>query len=369
MKKKIFFIAPSLAGGLGRIIVYLLRYLDRSKFELSVVVLDSRNDYKELVPSDVKIIFLDKKGRFDFFRLILSLSRIIKIENPFTIFAFSTYINYLSVLAKMLSISKIPLFLSERNNLLISLKNERFTFIKKIIIRNLYPKANAIIAPSEGVKRDLIVNFGIKEKKCKLIYNGTDLDNIKILSMEPVDHPWFKENIPVIVACGRLSKQKNYPMLLKSIEIIKEKQSARLLILGDGEERSKLESLVRKFGIRDKIDFLGFQKTPFKFIAKATLFVLTSLWEGFPNVLVEAMACGVPVISTNCPSGADEIITNGINGMIIPVNNEKALSEAIMRLLKNNSLRKRLAEEGRKRAEDFRIEKMVAEYEQIIESL
>jgi len=297
------------------------------------------------------------------------LSRIIKKETPFAICAFLTYTNYSSILAKMISGNKTPLLLSERNNLSINLKNERLTFIKKILIRNLYPKANAIIALSEGVKRDLIVNFRINEEKCNVIYNGIDLDNIEILSMEPVDHPWFNENIPVIIACGRLTKQKNYPMLLKAMGIIKKKQPVRLLILGDGEERSKLESLTSEFGVRDSIDFLGFQKNPFKFMAKATLFVLPSSWEGFGNVLIEAMACGVPIISTNCPYGPDEIITDGINGILIPVNDEKALSEAIMRLFKNNSLRKRLAEEGRKRAEDFRIEKMVAEYERLFKSL
>lgn len=369
MKKKILFVIGSLAGGVGRVIIYLLRYLDRSRFELCLIVLDSKNDYKELVPGDVKVISLDKKGRFDFFRLILSFSRIIKKEKPFAIIAFSTYINYLSVLAKMLSRSKIPLFLSERNNLLISLKNDRFMFIKKIIIRNLYPKSNAIIALSDGIRKDLIANFSINKENCNVIYNGTDLDNIQILSKEPVNHPWFNENIPVIIACGRLTKQKNYPMLLKAMKIIKKNQSAQLLILGEGEERSKLELLAREFGILDSVDFLGFQKNPFKFMSKSTLFVLSSLWEGFGNVIVEAMACGVPIISTNCPSGPDEIITDGINGILIPVNDEKALSEAIMRLLKNNSLRKRLAEEGRKRANDFRIEKMVAEYERVFERL
>ena len=200
-----------------------------------------------------------------------------------------------------------------------------------------------------------------------VIYNSIDIVKITTLLNNEVEHTCFNENIPLITVCGRLTSSKNYPLLLKSFAIIQREIKARLLILGEGEKRKSLEDLVDKLGIQDKVMFLGFQKNPFKYIAKSNIFVLSSSWEGFSIVIVEAMACGVPVISTRCPSGPDEIITDEVNGLLVPVANVDAMAQAILRLLKDESLSNRLAEAGKKRAKDFKVEKMVAEYERLFE--
>ena len=369
-RKKILFVIPSLAGGgAERLLVLLAKYLDRNRFRLVFVVFNTENAHQPDWSSDAPVICLNKKNRFDFFYLIWSFSRIIKQEEPSLIFSFLTYTNYLTVLARDLANSRIPLFLSEHSNLKWSLKNQKFKGIKKILIRSLYPKATGIISVSKGVKENLITGYKVPENKCFVIYNMVDIERIRKVANEEISHPWFKENIPIIIACGRLTAPKNYPLLLEAMSLILKKNNARLLILGEGEERSRLEKYARELGISRNIAFLGFRTNPFKYISRAKVFVLSSLWEGFGDVIIEAMACGVPVISTRCPSGPDEIITNGINGLLVPVGDVDALAEAILRLLKDEVLRRRLAEAGRRRAEDFRVEKMVVEYERVFEKV
>lgn len=368
-KKKILFVIPSLAGGgAERVLVLLLKHLNRSRFKPLLVVFNSKKAYKEESIKDIPIICLKKGNRFDFFRLVWELSRLIRRERPALILSFLTYTNYLTILAHGLANLRIPLFLNERNNLTSSLKNEKFSMIKKFLVPRLYPKSTGIISLSGGVREDLIANYKIPKEKCFVIYNGIDIKQIKELASEEVNNPWFKEYIPVIISCGRLTPQKNHPLLIEAMSLIlKNDINVRLLILGEGEKRFKLEKLAKDLGISRNLMFLGFQSNPFKYISRATVFVLSSLWEGFGNVIIEAMACGVPVVSTRCPSGPDEIITDGVNGLLVRTGDVNALAKAILRLLKDESLRRRLVEAGIKRAEDFRIKKMVSEYERCFE--
>jgi len=234
-----------------------------------------------------------------------------------------------------------------------------------MIVRHLYPHADRIIAIAKGVKRDLLDFLSLHSEKVSVVYNAIDIAAIDRLKREEVSHPWFQDDIPVLLACGRLAFPKNYPLLLKAFTKVQRYIKAKLLILGEGEEKGSLENLVRELRIKDNVIFLGFQRNPYKFMAKSHVFILSSSREGFPNVLIEAMACGLPVISTRCPSGPDEIITNEVNGMLVPVGNVDALATAIIRLLKDDQLRRRLSEAGRRRAQDFRAEKMMAEYERV----
>ena len=368
-KNKILFVIPSLGGGgAEKVLVLLLKHLDRNRFKPLLVVFDSEKAYDKGFYRDVPIICLNKKNRFDFFHLVWKLSRVIRKERPSLILSFLTYTNYLTILARSLANSRIPLFLSAHINLTSSLSNAKIAKIKEILVRRLYHRSTGVISVSKGVREDLVANYKIPEEKCLVIYNCIDIELIKGLVNEKVNLPWFKEDIPIVISCGRLTTQKNYPLLLEAMSLIlKNDISVRLLILGKGEERFKLEKLVKDLGISRNVMFLGFQSNPFKYISRATVFVLSSLWEGFPVVLMEAMACGAPVVSTRCSSGPDEIINDGVNGLLVPSEDVNALAEVILRLLKDGSLRSRLAEAGMKRVEDFRIEKMVSEYERCFE--
>jgi glycosyltransferase involved in cell wall biosynthesis len=301
----------------------------------------------------------------DFFPLVVRLAKVIASERPFLIISFLTYTNYLTLFSRLLSRKHIPVIVSERNTLSISLKNDKLYSIKSIIIKKLYPHAARIITVSKGAKKDLSNFLSLHAEKVSVIHNATDNIAIERLKREDIDHPWFQGDIPVLMACGRLAFLKNYPLLFKAFAKVQQYVKAKLLVLGEGEEKCSLENLVRELGIQDNVIFLGFQRNPYKFMVKARLFILSSSWEGFPNVLIEAMACGVPVISTRCPSGPDEIITNGVNGLLVPVGDVDALATVIKRLLRDDTLRRRLSKAGRRRAQEFRVERMIAEYEKV----
>jgi glycosyltransferase involved in cell wall biosynthesis len=171
----------------------------------------------------------------------------------------------------------------------------------------------------------------------------------------------------VVVAFGRLISRKGFDDLLKAFRIVRDKMKSRLIIIGDGEEHNNLQNLSYSLSLEDDVTLTGYLDNPYEILSSADVFVLSSRWEGFGNVIIEAMACGVPVISTDCPYGPNEIITHGVNGLLVPVGDVQAMAEAIVTLLRDRALRTSLAEAGRKRAQDFSVDKMVAEYEKVFE--
>jgi len=276
--------------------------------------------------------------------------------------------------------------------------------LNKLLVRILYPKADLIIAISHGVKHSLI-NLGIEKEKIKVIYNPYPIDEIRELAKKPLGsyEEIFKH--PVLITAGRLTKPKGQWYLLRVFKALKEKhKDLKLVILGEGELKNYLVGLSKELGLktyvwdRDRLSesfdvyFLGFQKNPFKFIARSKLFVFPSLWEGFPNALVEAMACGVPVISSDCRSGPREILEPNTDfnyqtqkpefaeyGVLMPVFEVKYKSanerleereimwvETIDKLLEDENLRKNYSEKAKQRAENFRIEKIVQEWKEVL---
>lgn len=366
LPKKILFVLPSFEGaGAQRVVNLILRHLSRDKFIPSLVLFHDTIDYA--IPEDVRIIKLDKKSTFDLPKMVWRLSKAINEEKPHVVLSFLTYANLVSILATKMAGHRTNLILSEHTNVSRSLENRRLADLKKIFLKTLYPHSNLVICVSQGVAKCLRKDFNLSEKQVRVIYNSIEIGKIKSMIDEPVSHPWFSnKGIPLIISVGRLTTQKGYPCLLRAFSVVRKSISCRLVILGEGEERKELENLAKESDITQDTLFLGFQKNPFKFMARSDVFALSSLWEGFANVIIEAMVCGVPVLATRCSYGPDEIITDGTNGLLIPPGNKKAMSEAILKLLGDDLGRKRLVEAGYRRAEDFRVEKMVAEYERVL---
>jgi glycosyltransferase involved in cell wall biosynthesis len=367
--RKILFIIPSLnGGGAERILLNIIKLLDREKFTPYLVILENKGEYLDQVPEDTPIYYLNERSKGFIWLIVLSLAyKIYPRIKPDIIVSFIDYANLGSIIARILYVKGVPIVISQHNFTSLSLKNKRLKNILPLLFRVIYPMANKIIAVSKAMAADLTSNFGIARKNMQVIYNSLDLRHIKQLAKESTSSV-AKEAIPTIVSCGRLTKQKNYPFLLRSFAKVVRQVDAKLLILGQGEEKASLEQLSFDLGIRNKVEFLGFKKNPFVYMANADIFVLSSDWEGLPMVILEAMACGVPVISTRCPSGPDEIITDGVNGLLVPTGDVEAMAEAIIKLLKDKPLRQRLAEGGKKRAEDFNAERMVIEYQNVFES-
>ena len=371
-RKKILFVMISLGGGgAERVSLNILKYINREKFIPSLVLFEKKGVYLDQIPEDVAVYDLKKRSRFDFFKLIFRLAyRIYPKVKPDIVVSFLSYANFISIFSRVFSFSIKPsIVVSEHSSTSISLRLNRLKRINMLLLKNIYPLTDKIIVVSKGIKKDLIQNFNISDKKIKLIYNAINLPEIEKLSKESVTTELFNDDIPIVIACGRLTYEKNFPLLLNSFSKVLKKHNAKLLILGEGEEKGKLVKLSCILEIDDKVFFLGFQKNPFKYMAKSDVFVLSSIYEGFGNVIVEAMACGIPVISTDCPSGPGEIITDGVNGFLVPVGDILAMSDVILKLLKDEKLRKDIAAAGKIRAGDFLVEKMVSEYESVFENI
>ena len=232
--------------------------------------------------------------------------------------------------------------------------------VSKWLIKTLYPKADIVIANSKGNRQDLQELFGLAN--VTTIYNFFDLDSIAAQCREAKEYEKF-----TFVTVGRIDANKNQ---LAQIEALaKSGLDAQLLIIGDGPLRWQLQSRAEKLGIGERVKFLGVQKNIFAYLKKADCFLLTSKTEGFPNVLVEAMACGLPVIATDCKSGPAEILEGGKLGILIPNDEQDLLVEAMCRVYESPALRKELGAKAKSRARDFSIEKIFQEWKETIDEL
>ena len=233
----------------------------------------------------------------------------------------------------------------------------------RILVRRLYPTADAIVCVSEGVRQGMQQMFDLPPDKLHCIYNPLDVDRIRRLMVEPVDHAWIaKPDVPVIVAVGRLTEQKDYPTLLKAFALLTRERPARLVILGEGEEEARLTALANELNISECVAFLGFQKNPFAWFRACDLYVLSSRWEGLSCSLLEALACDARVVSTDCPSGPGEILEGGKWGRLVPVGDANALAQAMMQALDGQG-----PANPASRAEAFRIEDVVDRYERVLQ--
>lgn len=365
MIKILIFMQSLGGGGAERTIVNIINNLDRAKFDVVLVLgTDKNNDYLDLINGDARIEFLDTNNlKYG----ILKLTKIINKENPDLLFSTINIFNIATLIAKLLTFKKIPTVVREANNRTQSGKVTKFNKLLTTLLYNLC--ASKVIALSKGVKEDLINNFNISRKKIEVIYNPVDIEGINKLSKEPISNPIRKQDEKVLIAVGRLVEQKDYVTLLKAFNIVSSKLNSRLIILGKGPLELELKTLCQELNIENKVDFIGFKKNPYKYMAKADAFVLSSKWEGFGHVVVEAMATGTPVISTNCNSGPPEIIDKNKYGLLVPVGNYEDLADKIIELLSNNNLSEMYSDKGRERAEDFNARSIIKQYEKLFQDL
>jgi glycosyltransferase involved in cell wall biosynthesis len=166
-----------------------------------------------------------------------------------------------------------------------------------------------------------------------------------------------------IITLGRLIPRKGFDLLIRAFQTVLKQEDLQLILIGEGPEHGNLVRLSQQLGINHRVHFVGYQTNPYKYIAKADIFICPSLWEGFGNVVIEAMACGAPVIASDCPFGPGEIIADGQNGILVPANDASRLAEAILRLCNDSNLRERVARNGKERAQAFDVGKAVSAYE------
>lgn len=343
MVSKIGLLLPSLAGGgAERNMLILANRFVEFGHNVTLLVADASGPLRSLVPSGVEFVDL-KAGRM--FRSIIPLSAYIRRFQPNVLLSTLEHANLVAIIASYIARSETRVFLREANTL--TQIFGRQTGIKprlmRALVRNLYPRAAGVIAVSEGVAADLRDLVG-GPLSIRTIYNPVVTDDFHSRRQGPLPHAWLARGAPpVIISVGRLTPQKNYPLLLRACAAAFRQVAGKLIILGDGEERGRLIHLAKSLGLDSAVDFLGFVGNPLPFLSNARVFVLSSDWEGLPNALIEALACGTRVISTDCPSGPREILEGGRHGRLVPCGDVEALAAALVQAL-NGSLP--LPEEG-----------------------
>ena len=362
--KKVLLFRPTLGeGGADRVTITLLRHLNRQSVSPLLVLVKRAGALMDEVPKDIPVIDL-KAGRLRF--SWLRLASVLRREKPDVLFSTSSGGNLIAALAHRIADDpKRRLILSERNTFSHVRREKRPRWLPVVTVtRRCYARADRIIAVSEGVAKDLVESLRLPQALVTAIHNPVVDDELLDLAERPAEHPWLAEDVPVVLAAGRLVPQKDYPLLLRAFSRIRRRRALRLIILGEGESRTQLERLAERLGIRSDVDFHGFVKNPFPYMKHCTIFVLSSRFEGLPGALIQAMACGAPVISTDCPSGPAEIITPGDSGLLVPVGDEVGLTAAMERLLDDAALRIAFTEAGKTAAGAFAVSSMVRQYEE-----
>jgi glycosyltransferase involved in cell wall biosynthesis len=273
--------------------------------------------------------------------------------------------NQVALLAK--SVARVPTRLVVRMGTTTSTALRSGGWLKKngwnLPIRLLYPLADGIVAVSHGVAADLAAITRLPPERFTVIPNPVVSERLSRMAREPVTHPWFQPGmVPVFLGAGRLTRQKDFPTLIRAFALVQRAVPSRLVILGEGRDREALLKLAQSLGIRDRVDLPGFVRNPYPFMAKASAFVLSSIWEGSPNVLTEAMALGTPVVGTDCPSGPREILGIGLYGPLVPMGDASAMAKAMKETLLNPPPRDSLI----RAVEEYRVERSCLRYLDIL---
>jgi len=299
-------------------------------FTVDLVLATVNGPYLSEVLSSVNVVELGQS------RVLTSLPwlvRYLRRRKPTALLSAMEHANLISLLAKKISRVNTRVVVSERNNSSpMTDNNSRFrSFVIRLMNRYLYRTADAVHAVSHGVALASARRLGLPSELIQVVYNPVVSQWMQDMSQIDLNFPWLKNShSSLILAAGRLTKQKDFKSLIRAFSLVRSCVNARLVIMGEGELRCDLESLIDEYGLRKSVLLPGFVDNPFAVMKKADLFVLSSAWEGLPNVLIQAMACGIPVVATDCPSGPAEILDNGKWGRLVPVGDEKALARAML---------------------------------------
>ncbi len=325
--KTIAFILYSFdAGGVERMTLHLAENYMKRGYKVDLVVIHPTGEYQDAVPKGVGVIPLSKvKARAAMPGLISYFRK----KKPDIIFSAKDYLNVLVILAKKISRSQGTLIVSSRVHLSEQAKRDPSANRTKKWVYRTYRYADHVVGVSRGVSSDIqaIARLPIVHT----IYNPVITKGLSDKMNQPVAHPFFLDSSKhVFLTVGRLHKQKDYETLLRAFDLVhKRNPQTALILVGDGEERDALKTFVATAKLEDVVSFVGYMHNPYAYMKQADVFVLSSLYEGFGNVLVEAMAAGTQIVSTDCPSGPKEILKDGMYGHLVPVGHYEELAMAM----------------------------------------
>jgi glycosyltransferase involved in cell wall biosynthesis len=390
-KKRIVFFMSSLAGGgAERVVLSLAAEYVKRGHQADVLVVTRRGELVSEVPESVNVVELGAGGLvsalgallqlpFSTFGRVLPtmitrrrkkirglprLATYLRQQQPDVLLATTEVANLISLWAGRLARADTRLFVKSDISMRTWAANTSDALHRRLprLVAAWYPRARGIVCVSAGLAEELGEMTDVERARIHVIYNPVDCRRIAELAAQKLDHPWFQPGQPpVVLAAGRLHRQKDYPTLLQAFARLRRRQACRLVIIGEGPERGRLASLAAQLGISEDVQLPGFQTNPFAYMARAGVFVLSSAWEGLSNVLIEALACGCPVVSTDCPHGPAEVLDGGKYGTLVPVANPAALAQALQATLD----RKTGAAEAQQRAGYFDIGVVADRYWQL----
>lgn len=383
------------SGGAERVFLNLASGLVARGHRVDLVMARYEGHFLDQIPPEIRVVdlrvrsarqslwVLPRLGKEAFFwaKMILArkpnyvlgalagLANFLKREQPDVVIASMHYPNIVSVIARELAQVESRIILTIHSTfseeIAIS-KRKRPKGNKLEVNKRLFPKADAVVAVSQGVADDLALTLSLPEETFTTIYNPVVTEFLEQQAKEPLVHPWFEgDGPPVLLAVGGFKPAKDHMTLLRAFALVRAERDVRLIILGEGKLRESLSHQAEQLGIAADLEMPGFVANPFQYMAGASLFVLSSVFEGLGMVLVEAMACGCPVISTDCPSGPSEILEQGRFGTLVPMKDEQSMAKAIIHALDTPHDTARLVARGR----EFSLDRATENYLELIDTL
>jgi glycosyltransferase involved in cell wall biosynthesis len=361
--------ASLMGGGAERQMVLILQNLDRSRFQPTLCLLEQRGELLEQVPADIPVIGLGKQSPLDVPKLVIRLAGILRRSSHDVVIAKVDYTNMLVSLAARLANVPVPLVLGEESVPSAAAREMSVPAVRHALLAWSYGRAACVTTPSPGVAADLRENFGVSDRALEVIPNMIDAWSIVDSARSAAAVPFADTASSLLVTAGRMQPAKGQADLLCALRLINQQRPCNLVVLGDGADRPRLEALSCELGMATRVSFPGFVANPFALMARADVFVSPSHFESFGNVIIEAMAVGVPVVSTRVPAGPEWLIADGETGVFARPRDPEDLAAKIMTLLDEPAKGRAMAERARAFSARYDVGKVMAHYEGLLEAI
>jgi glycosyltransferase involved in cell wall biosynthesis len=370
----LFFVAQLGGGGAESHILRLANGLDPTLFKVEVATVRKGGSFEAKLAPGIDLIHLTEYpvSSSTLGTLVPAVPRLralLETRTPHVLCAALEHAALAAMIAHARLSTRLVLCVQNNPDRMYPSKVRPLDVGMRMAFRHLYHRADAVVALSAGVAEALRHLDPRMSSRLRVIPNAALDQDVLAGAHTPAPREGLRPGERLLVACGRLTEQKGYPDLLRALVRVREQQPARLWVLGEGPDRPQLERLRSQLGLDDVVEFLGFCANPYARMAAADVFVLSSLWEGFGNVIVEAMAAGAPVVVTDCPYGPAEIVEPGTSGLLSPVADPAALAQNILRVLQDDSLRTRLIRGGQERAKAFDAQVVAKAYGDVFASV
>lgn len=360
-----FFIPDLSVGGAEQVTVSIVNGLAARGYEIDLLLSRFEGELQPRLSDDVNVVTLPpaKTSVFGVAAHLPALVSYLRRENPTVLVPHLEHPSVVCLAAGRIPGVDTPIIPTQHSAFGVSSELTPKDRVVRALVPRLYPTANRIIAVSEGVADGLSERTPVSRDRISVIHNPVEIESVRERAREPVDHEWIEDDVEVVLFVGRLARQKDLETWLRAFRIVHDRNSdLRGVIVGRGSRREELLTLARELGIEDAVSMPGFVENPYRYMKRASVFVLSSEYEGLPTVLIEALACGCPVVSTDCPNGPREILMDGSLGPLVPVGDEDELANAVVSTLADPTPSSKL----RERADEFRPRAVFDQYERFI---